>query len=136
MIDDFLPQPVLDALLAEFPGPEELDWHRFDTDQELKLAADDPEGMPPTARHLLAQFNSAAMIDFLEQLTGIQGLIPDPHCGAAASTRSSRVATSTSTPTSTGTSGCCSTDASTCCSTSTRTGRRTGAAASSCGTAT
>jgi Rps23 Pro-64 3,4-dihydroxylase Tpa1-like proline 4-hydroxylase len=30
-------------------------------------------------RNLLAQFNSSAFIDFLQELTGIGGLVPDPH---------------------------------------------------------
>jgi Rps23 Pro-64 3,4-dihydroxylase Tpa1-like proline 4-hydroxylase len=30
-------------------------------------------------RHLLAQFNSAAFLDFLKELTGIAALIPDPY---------------------------------------------------------
>ena len=79
VLDDFLPPEELEPLLAEFPRPDDLDWHRFHTDRELKLATEDPEVIPPYARSVLAQFNSAAAIDFLEALTGIEGLIPDPH---------------------------------------------------------
>ena len=35
--------------------------------------------MGPTTRLLLSQFNAATFVNFLEQLTGISGLIPDPH---------------------------------------------------------
>jgi Rps23 Pro-64 3,4-dihydroxylase Tpa1-like proline 4-hydroxylase len=35
--------------------------------------------MGDATRHLLAEFNSAAFIDFLQELTGIGGLVPDPH---------------------------------------------------------
>jgi Rps23 Pro-64 3,4-dihydroxylase Tpa1-like proline 4-hydroxylase len=35
--------------------------------------------MGPATRRLLAELNSATFIDFLERLTGIAGLIPDPH---------------------------------------------------------
>ncbi len=35
--------------------------------------------MGPATRRLLAELNSATFIDFLERLTGIEGLIPDPH---------------------------------------------------------
>jgi hypothetical protein len=79
VIDDFLPAHVIEGVLAEFPSPENPDWYRFHTDRELKLALEDPEAMPPYARQVLSQFNSAAMVDFLEELTGIDGLIPDPH---------------------------------------------------------
>ncbi len=78
-IDDFLPDPVFEELVASFPGPEELAWRRFDAENERKLASQDPSSLPPFAQHVLAQFNAAAMIEFLERLTGIDGLIPDPH---------------------------------------------------------
>jgi hypothetical protein len=35
--------------------------------------------MGPFTRHLVAQFNAATVIGFLERLTGIDGLVPDPH---------------------------------------------------------
>jgi hypothetical protein len=35
--------------------------------------------MGPATRHLLAEFNSAVFVDFLERLTDIPALIPDPH---------------------------------------------------------
>ncbi len=79
VIDDFLPGPTLDHLLTAFPEPDELDWRRFDSDQEVKLASEDPSAMPDVIRQVLAEFNSATMVGFLERLTGIEGLIPDPH---------------------------------------------------------
>ena len=79
VIDDFLPAEVIDRVNAEFPGPGDEAWHRFKGDQEVKLATDDLRLIPAFTQQLLDQFNSGAMIDFLEQLTGISGLIPDPH---------------------------------------------------------
>ena len=35
--------------------------------------------MGEATRHLLAELNSAPVIAFLERLTGIEGLVPDPH---------------------------------------------------------
>jgi Rps23 Pro-64 3,4-dihydroxylase Tpa1-like proline 4-hydroxylase len=35
--------------------------------------------MGPSTRNLLAQLNGPAFIDFLQELTGITGLVPDPH---------------------------------------------------------
>jgi hypothetical protein len=78
-IDDFLPDDVLDGVLAEFPRPDRPDWFAFDSANERKLATKDDTAMGPATRHLLAELNSAAFVDFLERLTGIEGLIPDPH---------------------------------------------------------
>lgn len=79
VIDDFLPPAVVDEVLREFPAPEQIDWQQFDNARENKLALADVEQMGPATRHLLAEFNSAVFVDFLERLTGIEALIPDPH---------------------------------------------------------
>jgi hypothetical protein len=79
VIDDLLPEEVLDGVLAEFPKPGEPDWFKFDSPLERKLATDDDSTMGDATRHVLAELNSAPFIDFLEGLTGIDGLVPDPH---------------------------------------------------------
>ncbi len=81
VIDDFLPAEVLEAVLTEFPEPRDVDWQQFDNQQEIKLALCDTELMGPATRHLLAEFNGQVFVDFLERLTGIEGLVPDPHYG-------------------------------------------------------
>ncbi|MGB8859307.1 MAG: 2OG-Fe(II) oxygenase [Ilumatobacteraceae bacterium] len=81
VIDDFVPPEVLDAVLCEFPEPEAARWQEFDKATEVKLALADTSQMGPVTRNLLAQFNSHAFVCFLEALTGISGLIPDPHYG-------------------------------------------------------
>lgn len=78
-MDDFLPERVLDEVLAEFPSPKGADWFAFDSPLERKLATKDDSTMGPATRHLLGELNSASFIDFLERLTGIEGLVPDPH---------------------------------------------------------
>ena len=78
VIDDFLPEWVLDAVLEEFPKPN-ADWFAFDSPLERKLASKDGSIMGEATRHLLYEFNSAPFIDFLERLTGIDALVPDPH---------------------------------------------------------
>jgi 2-oxoglutarate-Fe(II)-dependent oxygenase superfamily protein len=74
-----MPEHVLDAVLAEFPDPNRGDWFQFDSETERKLATSDDTQMGPVTRHVLAQLNSAAFIDFLERLTKIEALVPDPH---------------------------------------------------------
>lgn len=79
VIDDFLPPEVLDRVLQEFPEPRDVEWERFDDRREIKLALADTEAVGPATRDLLAEFNGQVFVDFLESLTGITGLIPDPH---------------------------------------------------------
>jgi len=79
VIDNFLPDEVLNNVLMEFPSHEQIDWIKFDTPLEKKLASKVETQIGPYTRFLLYQFNSATFINFLEALTGIHGLIPDPH---------------------------------------------------------
>jgi Rps23 Pro-64 3,4-dihydroxylase Tpa1-like proline 4-hydroxylase len=79
VIDNFLPESVLDAVLAEFPTPEQITWQSFQNKAEKKLASRDETQMGDATRFLLYQFNSSTFISFLEDLTGIAGIIPDPH---------------------------------------------------------
>jgi len=80
VIDDFLPGWVCDAVLAEFPAPGDIPWSEYhDAGNTLKLATDSPALMGPFTRSVFGELNGAAMLDFLEALTGIEGLIPDPH---------------------------------------------------------
>lgn len=79
VFDDFLPASVLDEVLGEFPSPQREEWKSFDGVRERKLATKDDSLLGDATRHLLAEFNSAAFIDFLQRLTAIDGLVPDPH---------------------------------------------------------
>ncbi len=80
VFDDFLPADRLRAVLAEFPGPGDIPWTLFeDGGRTLKLATENQEHMGDLTRHLLAEFNGAVFVDFLERLTGISGLVPDPY---------------------------------------------------------
>lgn len=79
VIDDLLPADVVSALLAEFPGVDDPCWRRREEANERKLGLSDDTAMGPATRQVLAQFNSAPFLDFLSALTGIPGLIVDPH---------------------------------------------------------
>jgi hypothetical protein len=78
VMDDFLPEEVLDQVLAEFPSPDQ-DWFAFDSPLERKLASKDDSVMGPATRGLLWAFNSPIFCEFLERLTGIEKLVPDAH---------------------------------------------------------
>ncbi|MBD2022179.1 2OG-Fe(II) oxygenase [Leptolyngbya sp. FACHB-36] len=80
VIDNFLPDPsVLNEILNEFPKPGDIQWKKFQTNTEKKLASTHEQQMGDMTRSLLYQFNSSTFITFLEILTGIDGIIPDPH---------------------------------------------------------
>ena len=77
--DNFLPTKTLDAALSDFPEPRQIRWHEFDDPNQKKLAFDAVERLPDSIRSILYFLNSAPMTRFLETLTGIQGIIPDPY---------------------------------------------------------
>jgi len=79
VIDNFLPQEVTETVLREFPDPKQVKWDEFSDKNQVKLAFDTAERLPSPIRQVLYFFNSRPMLQFLEELSGIQGLIPDPY---------------------------------------------------------
>lgn len=79
VIDNFLPGSILETVLQEFPKPETIDWQKFQNPAEKKLASQNVRQMGDATRLLLYHLNSCTFITFLEVLTGIDGIIPDPH---------------------------------------------------------
>jgi Rps23 Pro-64 3,4-dihydroxylase Tpa1-like proline 4-hydroxylase len=77
--DNLLPQEVAEAALKGFPTPKQLAWNEFDNPNEKKLEFRVVEKLPSAVRDVLYFLNSRPMLQFLEVLTGIQGLIPDPY---------------------------------------------------------
>lgn len=79
VIDDLFDDAVLNELLRVFPNPETRHWHRFDAEEEIKLSLDTEDVIPIQIRIFLYFLNGSLFVNFLEHLTGISGLIPDPH---------------------------------------------------------
>jgi len=79
VIDNFLPESILDEVLNEFPNHGEIQWKEFDNKSEKRLASVSEQQMGDATRFILYQLNSSTFITFLEKLTGIDGIIPDPH---------------------------------------------------------
>jgi Rps23 Pro-64 3,4-dihydroxylase Tpa1-like proline 4-hydroxylase len=78
--DNFLPVDVAEAALRDFPEPKEVDWHSYkDVNQHKKLAFDAVEKLPQSIRDVLYFLNTRPMLKFLETLTGIQSVLPDPN---------------------------------------------------------
>ena len=70
---------ILDRVLAEFEGMERGGWNRSDATHERKWSTDDPRLLGPFTSALIAQLNGGLFLGFLEELTGITGLVPDPY---------------------------------------------------------
>ena len=79
MFDNFLPADLLEQALAVFPRPGDVTWHKFQAEKELKLAFDDLSRLPEVLRNLIQFLNGPTILQFLERLTGIEGLLPDPY---------------------------------------------------------
>jgi hypothetical protein len=76
--DNFLPEPVLERVLEELSQLPEAE-SSFNRPQEKLKSAYSPERLPPYTKNLFYALNSRPFLLFLEQLTGIEGLIPDPY---------------------------------------------------------
>ncbi|HTA89153.1 MAG TPA: 2OG-Fe(II) oxygenase [Polyangiaceae bacterium] len=83
VFDGFLGEARALDLASRFPGPAHPGWLRRDyAEQSARLGQLQRvgfEGVDPALRHLLAELSAMAFLDFLGALTGIEGLIPDPH---------------------------------------------------------
>lgn len=79
VVDDLLPEWVIDGVLEEFPTAEGARWTAYRGATEVKLELTEGAELGVFTRHVLAQFNSAEFTNFLELLSGINGLVPDPH---------------------------------------------------------
>jgi len=77
--DNFLPMEAAEAAHDAFPQPKQAAWTKFNDPNQKKLAFDAVERLPQPVRDVLYFLNSRPMLDFLEILTGIEGVISDPH---------------------------------------------------------
>lgn len=80
-LDGLFAEDLLDRAIAELPTMAR--WAKYDTAHECKVVCSDVRNFGPAAETLVHALNSAPFVRFLERLTGIQGLIPDPHLHAA-----------------------------------------------------
>jgi Rps23 Pro-64 3,4-dihydroxylase Tpa1-like proline 4-hydroxylase len=80
VLDNFLPDKIVQQVLEQFPTERIRGDHVFHMgyggDHKRQIF---PEECPEPIRNLFWFLNSQAMIQFVEGLTGIQGLLPDPY---------------------------------------------------------
>jgi Rps23 Pro-64 3,4-dihydroxylase Tpa1-like proline 4-hydroxylase len=83
VIDGLLGDEIASALAERFPRPDHPGFVRRDYAEQSarlgQLQRSGFEGVDPAIRHLLAELSAMAFLDFVSMLTGIEGLIPDPH---------------------------------------------------------
>lgn len=77
-IDNFLPMKVIENVRADLAGLPDAE-RSFDAAEEKLKSQYNPDRLPDYSRHLFYSFNSRPFILFLEEMTGIKGLIPDPY---------------------------------------------------------
>jgi len=70
-------------VLEAFPRPDDIPWKRFESATEKKLGWVHTAPLRPAMRAFLWEMSSPPVLQFLEALTGIGGLIPDPYFGGA-----------------------------------------------------
>lgn len=80
VLDDFLRPDAARAIAGAIPGPDSgLPWDRYAAEGfEMKLASAREEVLPATVVRALHELNSGVFLRFLEALTGIEPLLPDP----------------------------------------------------------
>ena len=79
VMDRFVDTKLLNKVLKTFPTKEQLEWWKYNNVFEKKLAYDNVYELSDDLKKILCEFNSSKFIKFLEQMTGIENLIPDPH---------------------------------------------------------
>ena len=86
VVDDFLDTKTANKLLEVFPGPGSpvwFDWRDGDRQHQPKKQgighAKRLGGVSPWLQNILGAFNSYPFLHFLEKLTGIEKLLPDPY---------------------------------------------------------
>jgi hypothetical protein len=80
VLDDVFPDQLLDELVAEFPSDDDAGWKLEGTSKQFKQQWRDSNRLPPTAASFVALLQAGPFVSFLERLTGVDGLVGDPHC--------------------------------------------------------
>ena len=79
VIDDFLDDRLIEQCLREFPERPGCDSETFDRAQERNKTSYHPDYLPSESQALFYAFNARPFIRVIENITGINGLLPDPH---------------------------------------------------------
>jgi len=78
-IDDFFSPEILDACIKHFPTEPDPDSQVFDRAQERYKTSFNPDYLSGQLRNFFYAMNAQPFVTFLENMTGVKGLIPDPY---------------------------------------------------------
>lgn len=78
VIDHLFPDRILEKIILEIKETQ-MNIHRDFYGARGKDASTDPNYWKPYSRQFLSELNSALFLNFLKELTSIDGLIPDPY---------------------------------------------------------
>lgn len=79
VVDNFLPEEVIEKLLQHFPEEDASIWQRFNNLREVKKACSDTDALHSDIVDILDSLMDTETIEFLEELTGESPLYPDPY---------------------------------------------------------
>jgi Rps23 Pro-64 3,4-dihydroxylase Tpa1-like proline 4-hydroxylase len=79
VMEGFAVPEMLQKVVEEFPTSEHPDWDHMNDRDQNKFASNDTSVLGPATRRMIQALNGREVINFLQELTGIQGLVPDPH---------------------------------------------------------
>jgi len=86
VIDNFLPEPQFEFIHQSFPSLDSTIWKTPNNVHTISKSVirRGPTGLKENVlnninRNILYQFNSATFLDFLEKISNIKGLCPDPY---------------------------------------------------------
>jgi len=76
--ENFLNEYAVNKMIEDFP-PIDESFYKYDNPLERKYAFDKISELPDSIRDCLIELNSPPFLNFLEKLTGVNNLIPDPY---------------------------------------------------------
>jgi Rps23 Pro-64 3,4-dihydroxylase Tpa1-like proline 4-hydroxylase len=79
VLDNFLPEDIARELAGAFPQQADESWTERNNANNRRRFQQDETRVPRLLREMLREMNSRQFILFLETLTGIQSLMPDPY---------------------------------------------------------
>ncbi|MBI3500634.1 MAG: 2OG-Fe(II) oxygenase [Bacteroidetes bacterium] len=79
VLDNFFSEENLDLMLSEFPSSDSNWSLKWKLKEEHKSLSKGEEMFGVKTKEFMRYLNSEPILKFLEALTGISGLIPDPH---------------------------------------------------------
>jgi len=82
VIDNLFPVTLLELMNKEFDQIKHRDWRLYDSEDERKYGSLPGTRFGPATQLYFSTIHSSPFLSFLERLTGIEGLICDPHLTA------------------------------------------------------